>query len=150
MLQEPMMNKLTAMRLLGMVDALKAQEQDPTSRELSFLERFGLLIDHEWNRCENQALARRLQTAKLKGGSLCRRDRLSYLARVGQESDSGAGAEVSVGRESRKGLCARAQRGWQKLRRLRPGAEGLPQRMLGALYARCGVVPRPGPNARRR
>jgi hypothetical protein len=44
---------------------------------LSFLERFGLLIDHEWNRRENQALARRL-----------------HLARVGQESDRGAGAEV--------------------------------------------------------
>ena len=29
MLQEPMMEKLTAMRLTGMVDALKAQEQDP-------------------------------------------------------------------------------------------------------------------------
>ena len=27
------------MRLLGMVDALKAQEQDPASRELTFLER---------------------------------------------------------------------------------------------------------------
>ena len=47
MLQEPMMNKLTAMRLLGMVDALKAQEQDPASRELSFLERLGLLVDHQ-------------------------------------------------------------------------------------------------------
>jgi hypothetical protein len=42
MLQEPMMEKLTAMRLLGMTDALKAQEQDPASRELSFLERLGL------------------------------------------------------------------------------------------------------------
>ncbi len=49
MLQEPMMEKLTAMRLLGMVDALKAQEQDPASRELSFLERLGLLVDHQWN-----------------------------------------------------------------------------------------------------
>ena len=29
MLQEPMMEKLTAMRLLGMADALKTQEQDP-------------------------------------------------------------------------------------------------------------------------
>jgi hypothetical protein len=44
MLHEPMMQKLTAMRLLGMVDALKTQEQDPASRELSFLERLGLLI----------------------------------------------------------------------------------------------------------
>lgn len=69
MLQEPMMNKLTAMRLLGMIDALKAQEQDPASRELSFLERLGLLIDHQWNWRENQALTRRLHTAKLKGGA---------------------------------------------------------------------------------
>jgi DNA replication protein DnaC len=69
MLQEPMMNKLTAMRLLGMVDGLKAQEQDPASRELSFLERLGLLVDHQWNWRENQALARRLHSAKLKGGA---------------------------------------------------------------------------------
>ena len=69
MLQEPMMEKLTAMRLLGMVDALKAQEQDPASRELSFLERLGLLVDQQWIWRENQALARRLQVAKLKGGA---------------------------------------------------------------------------------
>ena len=47
MLQEPMMEKLTAMRLLGMADGLKAQEQDPASRELSFLERLGLLVDQQ-------------------------------------------------------------------------------------------------------
>src|SRR5256714_77592 len=70
MLQEPMMEKLTAMRLLGMVDALKAQEQDPAARELSFLERFGLLVDQQWIWRENQALARRLHTAKLKGASV--------------------------------------------------------------------------------
>ena len=69
MLQEPMMEKLTAMRLLGMVDALKAQEQDPASRELSFLERLGLLVDQQWTWRENQALARRLYVAKLKSGA---------------------------------------------------------------------------------
>ena len=67
MLQEPMMDKLTAMRLLGMVDALKAQQQDPASSELSFLERLGLLVDQQWTWRENQALARRLAVAKLKG-----------------------------------------------------------------------------------
>ena len=67
MLQEPMMEKLTAMRLLGMVDALKAQEQDPPSRELSFLERLGMLVDQQWTWRENQELARRLHAAKLKG-----------------------------------------------------------------------------------
>jgi hypothetical protein len=68
MLEEPMMEKLTTMRLLGMVDALKAQEQDPAAREQSFLERLGLLVDHQWTWRENQALARRLYVAKLKGG----------------------------------------------------------------------------------
>ena len=70
MLQEPMMEKLTAMRLLGMVDALKTQEQDPASRELSFLERLGLMVDQQWTWRENQALARRLHAAKLKGAAV--------------------------------------------------------------------------------
>ena len=56
MLQEPMMEKLMAMRLLGMVDALKTQDQDPATRELSFLERLGLLVDQQWSWRENQAL----------------------------------------------------------------------------------------------
>jgi DNA replication protein DnaC len=65
-----MMEKLTAMRLLGMADALKTQEQDPSSRELSFLERLGLLVDQQWTWRENQALARRLHAAKLKGAAV--------------------------------------------------------------------------------
>jgi DNA replication protein DnaC len=69
MLQEPMMEKLAAMRLLGMMEALKAQQQDPSARELSFLERLGLLVDQQWSWRENQALARRLQVAKLKSGA---------------------------------------------------------------------------------
>ena len=67
MLQEPMMDKLASMRLLGMVDALKSQQQDSAAQELSFLERLGLLVDHQWTWRENQALARRLTAAKLKG-----------------------------------------------------------------------------------
>jgi DNA replication protein DnaC len=70
MLQEPMMEKLMALRLLGMVDSLKMQEQNPASHELSFLERLGLLVDQQWTWRENQALARRLHTAKLKGASV--------------------------------------------------------------------------------
>lgn len=70
MLQEPMMEKLTAMRLLGMLDALQAQELDAAARELSFLERLGLLVDQQWTWRENQALARRLHAAKLKGAAV--------------------------------------------------------------------------------
>jgi hypothetical protein len=52
------------MRLLGMAEALKTQEQD--ARELSFLERLGLLVDQQWNWRENQALGRRLKNARLR------------------------------------------------------------------------------------
>jgi DNA replication protein DnaC len=36
---------------------------------LSFLERLALLVDHQWNWRQNQALARRLQAAKLRGNA---------------------------------------------------------------------------------
>ena len=58
-----------AMRLHGMADALKTQQQDPGARELSFLERLALLVDHQWNWRQNQALARRLHAAKLRGNA---------------------------------------------------------------------------------
>jgi len=82
MLKQPMIEKLAAMRLLGMAEALKAQEQDPTARELSFLERFGLLVDQQWNWRENQALSRRLKNAKLRGHRMLalRRSTIAPLA----------------------------------------------------------------------
>lgn len=69
MLQQPMIEKLLAMRLQGMADALKVQEQDSAMRELSFLERLGMLVDQQWNWRENQALQRRLKAAKLRGNT---------------------------------------------------------------------------------
>lgn len=48
MLQQPMINKMLAMRLHGMTEAPQAQEQDANTRDLSFLERLGLLIDQQW------------------------------------------------------------------------------------------------------
>jgi DNA replication protein DnaC len=81
MLNQPMIEKLLAMRLNGMVEALKAQEQDRAVNELSFLERFALLVDQQWSWRENQALARRLKAAKLKG-SACVED-IDYRAARG-------------------------------------------------------------------
>jgi DNA replication protein DnaC len=67
MLNQPMIEKLLTMRLHGMVEALKAQEQDRAVNELSFQERLALMIDQQWSWRENQALARRLKAAKLRG-----------------------------------------------------------------------------------
>jgi hypothetical protein len=46
MLEQPMIEKLLAMRLHGLVEALRRQQQDPASAELSFVERMALLVDH--------------------------------------------------------------------------------------------------------
>lgn len=69
MLSQPMIDKLLAMRLNGMAEGLQTQQQDPAVRELSFLERLGLLVDQQWNWRQNQALARRLKTARLRGNA---------------------------------------------------------------------------------
>jgi DNA replication protein DnaC len=83
MLEQPMKEKLLAMRLHGMVEALKAQEQDSAVRELSFLERLGLMVDQQWSWRENQALARRLKGAKLRTNA-CVED-IDYRAARGLE-----------------------------------------------------------------
>jgi DNA replication protein DnaC len=62
-----MMEKLLAMRLQGVVEVLKTQEQDRAINEHSFLKRIALLVDQQWTWRENQALARRLKAAKLRG-----------------------------------------------------------------------------------
>ncbi len=69
MLQQPMMDKLIAMRLHGMVEAFKTQQQDAAANELSFAERLAMLVDQQWNWRENQALERRMKAAKLRGNA---------------------------------------------------------------------------------
>src|SRR5258708_27451583 len=69
MLQQPMMEKLHALKLQGLLDALERQEQDEAARELSFLDRLALLVDQQWNWRQNQALARRVRASRLKGAA---------------------------------------------------------------------------------
>jgi DNA replication protein DnaC len=67
MLQQPMKEKLYALKLQGMIEALEHQEQDEAARELSFLDRLALLIDQQWNWRQNQALTRRVIASRLRG-----------------------------------------------------------------------------------
>ena len=66
MLNQPTMEKLHGMKLYGMADAFRAQLETTESHQLSFEERFALVVDHQWLWKENRALARRLRAAKLK------------------------------------------------------------------------------------
>jgi len=70
-LNEPTFEKLRALGLSAMVDALLAQQQDASIGELSFDERLGLLVDAEFHQRESKRLARLLREAKLKLPSAC-------------------------------------------------------------------------------
>ncbi len=48
MLNEQTMEKLYALKLLGMAEAFKEQLQQPSIDDLSFADRFGLLVDRQW------------------------------------------------------------------------------------------------------
>jgi hypothetical protein len=70
MLQQPMMEKLHALKLQGLLEALQRQEQDESARELSFLDRLALLVDQQWNWRRNQALARRVRASRYQARSM--------------------------------------------------------------------------------
>lgn len=59
--------KLYTMRMRGMADGFTQQQEDPQTRQLSFEERFALLVDRQWNWRQNRALDRRLKEARLQG-----------------------------------------------------------------------------------
>ena len=66
MLNEQTIEKLYAMKLNGMSDAFKEQLHMPDMNELSFDERFALLVDRQWTWKEDRRMKRLLGNANLK------------------------------------------------------------------------------------
>ena len=66
MLNQPTIEKLHTMKLHGMANAYRSQLETTNMSQLSFEERFAMLVDQQWLWKENRALARRLISAKLK------------------------------------------------------------------------------------
>jgi len=81
MLNEQTIEKLYVMRMRGMAEAFAQQQEDPGNNQLSFEERFGLLVDRQWNWRRNNALERRLRDARLLG-TACMED-IDYRAARG-------------------------------------------------------------------
>jgi len=81
MLNQQTIEKLHVMRLRGMADAFTQQQEDPQNNQLSFEERFGLLVDRQWSWRQNRALERRLRDARLQGPA-CMED-IDYRAARG-------------------------------------------------------------------
>ena len=66
MLYEQTLGLLHDMKLHGMADAFEEQLRQPGVTDLEFGERFGLLVDRQWNWREQRSLESRLRTARFR------------------------------------------------------------------------------------
>ena len=66
MLHQPTMDKLFALKLGGMLEGLREQTEGSQYKTLSFDERFGLLLDREWDLRQSRKLHRRMRMAKFR------------------------------------------------------------------------------------
>jgi DNA replication protein DnaC len=88
------------MRLSVMADEYRRQSELPGCTELSFEERFTMLVDAEWRGRQNTKLARLLKAADLKERSACLED-LDYSA--ARNLDKARVARLSDGQWIRQG-----------------------------------------------
>jgi DNA replication protein DnaC len=65
MLNQPTIEKLRSLRLVGMAEAFAEQLAQPMP-DLDFESRLGMLVEREWHMRENRRLKRRLHDAKLQ------------------------------------------------------------------------------------
>jgi DNA replication protein DnaC len=81
MLNEPTLQKLQALRLGNMAEAWRPQARDAKAGELSFDERFAMVVDAEYLARDNRKLARLLKDAELRIPSACIEDVDSAVGR---------------------------------------------------------------------
>lgn len=74
MVNESTITKLYELHLNAMVDAFRAQLEDPCFNELTFEERFALMIDSEWCRKKNSKLGRLIKKSELYFNNACIED----------------------------------------------------------------------------
>lgn len=71
MVNETTISKLNEMRLSAMAHSYREQLSDSTFQDLSFEERFGLIVDLEWSRRKNNKLAKLIKRAEFRFSNAC-------------------------------------------------------------------------------
>lgn len=66
MLNQQTIDRLADMKLNSMIEAYKTQQEQPSFLELSFEERFGLIVEYEWTERKSRHLKRLLKDANLR------------------------------------------------------------------------------------
>ena len=87
MLNQPTLDKMLAMKMTGMAEALQQQLNSRSFNEVSFEDRLGMLLDAEFAAREQRKLTRRLQRAKLRQPGACIED-IDFKARRGLKRQS--------------------------------------------------------------
>lgn len=80
MLNNQTMDKLAGMRLSAMSREYRRQLEHPSTSDLSFEDRFAMLVDSEWTARKNNQLGRLLKAANLRIGNACLED-LDYSSK---------------------------------------------------------------------
>jgi DNA replication protein DnaC len=71
MINEPTVTKLNELKLNAMAESYRNQLQDPSFKDLSFEERFGLIIDTEWSRRKNNKLTGLIRKSEFSLNDAC-------------------------------------------------------------------------------
>lgn len=71
MINESTTNKLIEMHLTAMADAFRIQLDDKTMKEVSFEDRFGMLVDVEYTSRKNNRLKRLIRNAEMEQTDAC-------------------------------------------------------------------------------
>ena len=71
MINQATIDKLVEMRLTTMADTFRAQVSDPSMKEMSFEDRFGLIVDGEYTNRKNNRLKRLIRNAEFDQPSAC-------------------------------------------------------------------------------
>jgi DNA replication protein DnaC len=62
---QPTLDQLKSLKLMGLLEAWQEQQGHPTYHDLTFDERFALMVEREYLRRQHQRLQRRLKQAQL-------------------------------------------------------------------------------------
>lgn len=74
MLRQITIDKLHDLRLSTLADAFETQCDDSSFNDLSFEDRFGMLVDKEWDKRKNTKLLKLIQTADFRYPNACMED----------------------------------------------------------------------------
>ena len=135
MLHHQTLQKLRAMKLIGMADALEQQLMQPaTHDDLSFEERLAMLVDREETHRKNSKTTRLISAAKLKQRALPEDIDYAHPRGLAEVTDRGT-AELPVDSTTSQCVDDRIDRMWQNLVSLCLRDAGMPPGFVSALLS---------------